>query len=186
MTEWWNSLSDPAQIFWLIAIMSSIIQILMFAMSFIGSHDFDHGSNVGDSIEGVKLVSFRAIIAFFVGFGWTGALMLGRGAEMMSTIAASLAVGVVFMLVIFAIMRVMMSLRADGTLDYQNAIGLVGHVYVTIPASRKGQGQVEILLQGRLATVSAVTKADQPLTQNTPVTVTSVENGNLLVVTPNI
>lgn len=187
MTAWWNSLNNPAQIFWVIAIASSIIQIIMFATSFIGGHDFDHssGSDIGDSVEGVKLVSVRAIIAFFVGFGWTGGLMLGRGASMVPTLAASLGVGVIFMMVIFLIMRMMMSLRSDGTLDFQNAVGLTGHVYVTIPASRSGQGQVEILLQGRLTTVQAVTKADHPLTQSTPVTVTAVENGNLLVVAPN-
>jgi uncharacterized membrane protein len=189
MTAWWNSLNNPAQIFWLIAIASSIIQILMFAMSFVGGHDFDHsngGTDVGDSVEGVKLVSVRAIIAFFVGFGWTGGLMLGRGATMVPTLAASMGVGVIFMMVIFLIMRIMMSLRSDGTLDFQNAVGLTGHVYVTIPASRSGHGQVEILLQGRLTTVQAVTKVDHPLPQSTPVTVTAIENGNLLVVAPNL
>ena len=160
----------------------------MFALSFFAGSDFDHssGGEVADSIEGVKLVSVRAIVAFLVGFGWTGGLMMGRDAPMTVTLAASLGVGVIFMLAIFFIMRMLMSLRADGTLDYQNAIGLTGHVYVTIPASRSGQGQIEILLQGRLTTVQAVTKADHALTQSTPVTVTGVENGNLLVVTPNL
>ena len=187
MSQWWQSLSDPARIFWGIAIASSIFQILMFAMSFFSGHDFDHSPDgeVGDSVEGVKLVSVRAIVAFLVGFGWTGGLMLAKGLPMVTTIAASFAVGVVFMLVIFFMMRMLMSLRADGTLDYRNAVGQTGRVYVTIPAARGGEGQIEILLQGRLTTVHAVTPSEKPLSPQTSVTVTAVENGNLLVVAPN-
>lgn len=186
MSEWWQSLSDTARIFWAIAIASSIFQVLMFALSFFSSSDFDHtpDGEAGDSIEGVKLISIRAIVAFLVGFGWTGGLMLGRQIPILTTILVALAVGGIFMMVIFFIMRLLMTLRADGTLQYENAIGVTGHVYVTIPASRGGQGQIEILLQGRLATASAVTNSDHALTQNTPVLVKSIENGNVLVVTP--
>ncbi|HEX5789943.1 MAG TPA: hypothetical protein VFY13_02270 [Luteolibacter sp.] len=187
MTEWWDSLGTPERLFWALAIGSSLLQILMFAASFFGGHDFDHAPDgeVSDSVDGVKLLSVRAVIAFLVGFSWTGGLMLGNGASMLSTIAVSLAVGVVFMLVIFGIMRAMMSLGDDGTLDYRNAVGLTGKVYVTIPAARGGHGQVEILLQGRLITVQAVTTADKPLTPQTSVTVTAIEHGNLLLVSPN-
>jgi hypothetical protein len=186
MSEWWQSLSDPARIFWAIAIASSIFQVLMFALSFFSSSDFDHAPDgeASDSIEGVKLLSIRAIVAFLVGFGWTGGLMLGRQIPMLPTILAALGVGAVFMMAIFLIMRLLMTLRADGTLKYENAIGLTGHVYVTIPPSRSGQGQIEILLQGRLATAAAVTNATHALTQNTPVAVKAIENGNVLVVSP--
>jgi hypothetical protein len=186
MSEWWQSLSDPARIFWAIAIASSMFQGLMFALSLFTSSDFDHSPDgeAGGSIEGVKLLSIRAIVAFLVGFGWTGGLMLGRQAPMIPTIFTALAVGAVFMMAIFLIMRLLMTLRADGTLKYENAIGLTGHVYVTIPPSRGGQGQIEILLQGRLATASAVTNATHALTQNTPIAVKAIENGNVLVVAP--
>ena len=187
MNEWWQSLSDPSRIFWGIAIGSSILQVLMFAMSLFTGSDFDHAPDgqVSDSIDGVKLVSVRAIVAFLVGFGWTGGLMLERGAPLLTTTAAALAVGVVFMLAIFVIMRMLMSLRSDGTLNYKNAIGLTGQVYVTIPAARSGHGQIEILLQGRLTTAQAVTTSATALSPNTSITVTAVENGNLLVVSPN-
>lgn len=186
MSQWWQSLGDPARIFWGIAIASSLLQVLMFVLSFFAGHDFDHApdGSVGDSVEGLKLLSVRAIVAFLVGFGWTGGLMLGKAMPVATAVATALLVGAVFMLVIFFIMRMLMSLRADGTLDYQNAIGQTGHVYVTIPAAGRGEGQIEILLQGRLITAHAVTTAYKPLAPQTPVTVTAVENGNLLVVTP--
>jgi len=188
MTEWWQTLSDAARLFWSIAIGATFIQILLFAASFLGGHDFDHSPDGAetDSVEGVKLVSIRAIIAFLVGFGWTGGLLLAKGLSLLTVVAAALAVGLVFMAVIFLIMRAMMSLRADGTLDYANAIGVTGRVYVTIPAKREGSGQVEIMIQGRLATVQAVTESDHALSPQTSVKVTAVDNGNILVVTPNL
>lgn len=187
MTQFWQSLSDPARLFWGIAIAASIVQILMFAASFFSGHDFDHSpdGDAGDSVEGVRLVSVRAIIAFLVGFGWTGALLLAKGVAMIPTVAAAFGVGVIFMGVIFMMMRMLMSLRSDGTLDYRNAIGSTGRVYVTIPPGRVGEGQVEIMIQGRLTTVHALTDSEKPLAPQTSVTVTALENGNLLVVSPN-
>jgi membrane protein implicated in regulation of membrane protease activity len=99
-------------------------------------------------------------------------------------LAAALAVGVVFMSVIYLMMRMLMSLRADGTLDYRNAVGQTGRVYVTIPALRGGEGQIEILIQGRLTTVHAVTDSPGALAPQTSVRVSAVENGNILVVSP--
>lgn len=186
MSEWWQSLTDPAKVFWAIAISSSLFQILMFALSLFTGSDFDHSpeGEVTGAVEGVKVLSIRAIVAFLVGFGWTGGLLLGRGTPVFFTILSAIAAGVVFMMVIFLIMRLLMALKSDGTVHLDRAIGLTGHVYVTIPASRSGQGQIEILVQGRLTTAFAVTNADLPLTQNMPVTVTGVENGNILIVAP--
>lgn len=184
MSIWWDSLTSAERVFWGIAITSSMIQILLFAASFIGGHDFDHSPDgaPADSVEGVKLVSLRAIVAFLVGFGWAGGLLLQADFPFATTLGISLATGVVFMLVIFFIMRALMSLRADGTIDFHNAIGSSGSVYVTIPANRAGRGQIEIHIQGRLVTTFAITRDSEPLPPQTPVTVDAVEEGNLLVV----
>jgi hypothetical protein len=184
MTEWWQSLGDAARVFWSIAIGATLLQMLLFAASLFGGHDFDHSpdGSAADSVESVKLISVRAIIAFLVGFGWTGGLLLSRDVAFLPALAGALAAGVIFMLVIFGMMRGMMSLRADGTLDFQNAIGCTGSVYVTIPPRRSGHGQIEIQIQGRITTVQAVTADEEPLPPQTSVIVDDVEPGNLLVV----
>lgn len=186
MTHWWQSLSDASRIFWGIAIFSSVFQVLMFAGGLFSGHEFDHSPDAddGSTAEGVKLLSLRAITAFLVGFGWAGALFLGSGKSVSVALLAAVAFGGLFMVIIFLMMRAMVTLKADGTLDYANAIGQTGHTYVTIPAARGGQGQVEIMLQGRLATISAVTDSSKPLSPGTPVFVDSVEGKNLLVVSP--
>jgi hypothetical protein len=184
MTEWWHSLNDAARVFWAIALGATLLQMLLFAASLFGAHDFDHSPDgaAADSVEGVKLVSVRAVIAFLVGFGWTGGLLLARNVAFFPALGGALAAGAVFMLVIFGMMRGMMSLRADGTLNFQNAKGGTGSVYVTIPPRRSGHGQIEIEIQGRITTVQAVTTGDEVLPPQTSVIVDDVEPGNLLVV----
>lgn len=185
MHEWWHALDGAGRLFWGIAIAATIVQVLMFAASLLGSSDFDHspdGADASDATQGVKLISVRAIVAFLVGFGWTGGLLLQKGMAFFPALAIALAAGIVFMMVIFLIMRSMMSLRDDGTLDFRNAVGRSASVYVTVPARRSGHGQVEIEIQGRITTVQAVTSDENPLAPQTAVTVDAVEPGNLLVV----
>ncbi len=186
MSLWWQSLSNASQIFWCIAIVASVFQLLMFVGSMFMGHDFDHSPHGGDggSTEGLKLLSIRAITAFLVGFGWAGALFLGGGTSLVGATLLAILSGAIFMAIIFAMMRALVSLRADGTMDYANAIGQTGHVYVTIPARRGGQGQVEIMIQGRLATVPAITDYADALPPQSPIIVNTVEGKTLLVVAP--
>lgn len=187
MTEWWQSLSDPSRIFWSIAITASVFQLLLFVGSMLVGHDLDHSPDGGDgggSEHGLKLLSVRAITAFLVGFGWAGALILGSGKTLLIASVFALVCGMIFMAVIYLMMRFITSLKSDGTIRYPNAIGHTGHVYVTIPAARGGRGQVEILIQGRLITAQAVTSHPQPLPPQSSVIVDSVEGDTLLVVSP--
>ena len=80
MNEWWQSLVGPERVFWGIAIASTLLQILMFAGSLIAGSDVDADvdSDAGHGDAGVKFLSVRALVAFFVGFGWAGAMALAR------------------------------------------------------------------------------------------------------------
>lgn len=190
MTSWWNSLTDGLPFYWCIAIFASVLQVLLLLGSFLGGHfDSDHGDGGADtssdsSSGGVKILSLRVLVAFFVGFGWAGVLGLRQGMSGMSAAAAATAAGVIFMALLYFTLRFLIAMRDDGTLNYQNALGAQGQVYVTIPAARSGPGQVEIKLQGRLITATAVTDTATPLPPRLPITVIAVEAANLLVVQP--
>lgn len=185
MTEWWESLDTTARVFWGIAIGFTVFQLLLFVVSLFGGDDLDHDPG-GDAHhgagDGLKFLSLRVVVAFFIGFGWTGGVMLERGHGPLAATLAGSAAGVVFMGVIFLIMRGMMSLRDEGTLDYRNAVGESANVYVTIPGRRQGRGQVEVLIQSRLITAHAVTDDEADLSPNSKVNVLAVEGANVLVV----
>jgi hypothetical protein len=82
-------------------------------------------------------------------------------------------------------MRALMAMRDEGgNLDYNNAIGTDARVYVTIPPSRDGEGQIEVMVQGRLMTLGAITDSKEPLSPGKSVRVDAVAARNLLVVNP--
>ena len=186
MNEWWNQLTPLLRIFWGIAIFASVFQVLMFLGAILGSgHDLDHDPSAdgGDGSTGAQILSLRTLVAGGVGFGWAGVLALQNGSSPGAAIGIALVCGVAFMLMVFGVMRLLFSMRDDGTLNYRNAVGLTGKVYVTVPGNRSGAGQVEIMLQGRLTMAAAQTDAPT-LSPQTPIRVTAAQSDNTLIVEP--
>ena len=191
MFEWWDNLGGQSahpgalKIFYAIAIVSGGILAIQMVLTLIGADtDFDaDGMEAGETGD-TGLFSIRTVGAFFTGFGWTGVSMLtsekdyGLGA---ATFVATV-VGLIFLGTVFYLMRYMFSLREEGTLDYSNAIGEVGNVYLPIPPNRKGMGQVEVLVQGRMRTVRALTDHDEKLGNRTAVRVKSLVDRQTLLV----
>ena len=187
MTATWTDLVSGSQLYWAVAIFASVLQVLLLVGALMGGgHDFDHGadSHDGSTTDGVKILSLRVLVAFFVGFGWAGVMGQRNGMSPAATTFAAIISGVIFMLLLFATLRLLMSMRDDGSLRYENAIGLRGQVYVTIPAARAGLGQIEVMLQGRLITASAVTDADHALAPQHGIEITALMPPNTFVVQP--
>ncbi len=85
---------------------------------------------------------------------------------------------------IFLMMRAMLRLQSSGTLDYNNAVGEVATVYVTVPAFQKAGGQIEVLIQGRLTVAEALHKGGTPLSPGTKVRVVETLGRSTFVVEP--
>ena len=128
------------------------------------------------------MFSIRGVGAFFTGFGWTGAAVLAGGHSLTLAIISASVVGVSVLVGFVAMMRWLHGLRSEGTIDYKNAVGQVGSVYVPIPANRQGIGQVEVLVQGRMSTVRALTDNSQRIDNRTAVLVTGVIDERTLLV----
>jgi membrane protein implicated in regulation of membrane protease activity len=162
----------------------------------LGGHDADADVSAGPGFgtetaldhpeldahsTGLALISVRTVVAFFVGFGWTGAVLLASGAPVWMATLLALAVGVGFLLVVFYLMRAIFRLSDSGNIDYRNAAGQTGTVYVTVPAKGQGTGQIQIILQGRLRELPAITDSEIKLAPGTPIHVTRVIGSTMLV-----
>jgi hypothetical protein len=101
----------------------------------------------------------------------------------MTTVVATL-VGSALLATVFYLMAYLHSLRQEGTLDYSNAIGQVGSVYLPIASSRKGIGQVEVMVQGRLSIIKAVTDHDKKIGNRVAVRVTELVDQQTILVEP--
>ena len=184
MIDWWINLEPKGmQTFVTIGLISSaVLFIQMIAILVGGAFDVpDFDLDVGEG-GATGMFSIRGVGAFFTGFGWTGAAVLAGGHSLTLAIISASVVGVSVLVGFVAMMRWLHGLRSEGTIDYKNAVGQVGSVYVPIPANRQGIGQVEVLVQGRMSTVRALTDNSQRIDNRTAVLVTGVIDERTLLV----
>jgi membrane protein implicated in regulation of membrane protease activity len=183
--SWWDALNFELQMFYGVAVISLVALVFQIILSVV--FGMDHGADVpdvGDHDSGMGIFSVRGVTAFFTGFGWTGVVCTKQGLSLPVTLAIALAVGGVLMIGIFVMMRSFMRLQSDGNIDYSNAVGQLGTVYVTIPPVQRAGGQVETMIQGRLITTEALQKGSQPLKPGTKVKVVERIGSSTLIVEP--
>jgi membrane protein implicated in regulation of membrane protease activity len=194
MAEWFNALTLDLQIFYGLGCLATLLLVIQLIMTVLGLGEDVPGdaATVDDGLldaggdmehgDGLSLVSTRTIVAFLAGFGWTGAIALNSGLGLPAAVVVALVVGFVLMLMVFWLMRGLYSLRQSGSLDYHNAVGQSGTVYIKIPAAGSGSGQIQVVVQGRLATVAAQTAAPEEIPSGQQVKVTKVLASNTLQV----
>ena len=207
MIEWWDSLGIALQVFYCIAIPSTLVLLIQTILMFIGMDDdvggtSDIGSEVDSSIagdgifgedsitevsdawglEGLRIFTVRGIISFFVVFGWVGVVMLSAGVPIWITIPVAIICGFGMMLLLAILLNLVMKLRSDGNTDNRNAIGTSGKVYLTIPPERTGEGKVYVMLQGSYVERAAVTDQTEAIPTGTEIVVVGVSGQTVLVV----
>ncbi|MBA3273773.1 MAG: hypothetical protein H0T11_07865 [Chthoniobacterales bacterium] len=178
--------SAGSQIFYVIGVVSLvslIFQMLLIILGLGGDHDADLGGH-DDHDSGSWLINVRTVMAFISGFGWAGAILLNRGYSVGRAIARALVVGALFLYATAILVRNLLKLQSSGNLDYQNAVGVVGTVYSTIPAAEAGGGQLELMLQGRLITAEDRTQASPDLKPGTQARVIALIGQSTLLVEP--
>ncbi len=181
---WWSDLDIAHKVFYAIALATSALLVIQLVLSFFGldgdaevDTDVDHGGGIG-------ILSVRTVTAFFTGFGWGGVAALEAGVGLVPAIVLALVAGGALMAGVFFLMRGLYAMRYSGTLDYRNAIGEVGAVYLPGPASMSGPGQIGVRVQGRLCVVQAFTRAAERLPNQARVRVVGLVDQQTLLVEP--
>lgn len=167
MIEWLKSLSGLEIAYFIVACIGTLallIQIILMIVGASGDGDLDLDTDAdadGDldshTDTGVSLFTLKGLTAFFAIGGWTGMLMLSYDIHVGITVAVSVVAGLAAYFVVWGLIRLMLRLQEDGTLDYASAVGKEATVYVSIPANRGGRGKITLVLQGRYTELDAVT-----------------------------
>ncbi len=200
-TDWWNALNLSSQIFYCIAIPSTLVLIVQTVLLFLG---FDNDADIdidtpdmesGDGLFGesgdiddasgaelLHIFTLRGIIAFFVVFGWVGVVMQSANIHLAITIPVAFLSGAAMMVLIAYLFKAVMKLKSDGTADNRNALGSAGRVHLTIPPSRKGEGKVHIMLQGSYVERNAVTDESESIPTGCEIIVVGTSGQTNLVV----
>jgi membrane protein implicated in regulation of membrane protease activity len=180
---WWDSLNFGLQVFYGIAIISMVSLFIQIVLSlFMGMDDGLGDIGHGGHSSGLSIFSIRGVTAFFLGFGWTGVICTKAGMDLPLTLVLAVVAGGILMFAIFLLMLSFLRMQSSGTLNYDNAIGQTATVYVTIPPARKGGGQIETMIQGRLITAEALQTGDEALAPGTKVRVIEKIGSSTLIV----
>ncbi len=205
MSQWWSGIGDFEKIFWFIAFPSTAVFILQVIMTFFGlgdqegmigdiqdtmeempgdSIDLELNDSAGEFLDfkyRFKLFTIRSVVVFFTIFSWTGIVATTSGVGKIATVIIALISGFVMMYIISYIYYFLTKFIEDGTMNTMNAINKEGLVYLSIPRGREDSGKVEVVVQGALRLLDAVTDGDAIPTGSKVIVINIVENQLLLV-----
>jgi serine/threonine protein kinase len=191
MMDWWSSLSTALQAFYIIAFLGTGVALVqsLFMLLGIGMHELPaaeipHGDGLTEHGSGLQALSLRTITAFLTGFGWVGVVTLASGGALHLAVPLALIAGLAFARLLLWLMSSMYRLGHDGSVNYANAVGHVGTVYLSIPEGNSAGGQVELLVQGRMAMVSAISHGAVSIRPGTKIRVVGLADRTTLIVTP--
>lgn len=195
MITWWTSLSTAMQVLWAITLSASLIFVIQTIMTFLGlgdhDADFDLDTSDGsfDADPSMNLLTFRNLVNFCLGFGWTAVLMHEKIQSNALLIIVSVIVGVLLVTAVMWIFKWLSGMQQTGNIDvHKSAVGCEGKVYLTIPGERKGEGKVQITINNAVREYDAVTDGET-IPTGKAIRVTEVINDYTLLVeelTPTI
>lgn len=165
MVEWWNALSVVMKILWGITLASSLVFIIQSIMTFLGADtdvDFDtDASGLDGETEagtGLGLLTFRNLVNFTLGFGWTAILLKEQISSVPVLLAVAVLIGAGLVAVVMMMFKWLSGMQQSGNIDvHKQAVGCTGKVYLTIPANREGEGKVQININDSVREFAAVT-----------------------------
>ena len=184
MIDGYLALELPMQVFWGIAVVTSVFFVVQTIMAFMGlDADTDDGSGF-DSVEMNGLTgyfSFRNLVNFLLGYGWGGVLLQSVIPSMVLLEVAAVGVGLCFVLVFVILLRQVMKLSTDKTFQLEEAVGQIADTYLRIPSTKQGVGKVMVSVRGSLHEIEAMTGGEEIAT-GTKVRVVKVIGPELLEV----
>ena len=171
-------------VFLVCAVLGGGVLLLQVLLPLIGLADHDlHLDHQGEAGELVELLSVRSVSAGLAFFGIGGMLMQSLGLPLLIALPVGVAAGGAAAVAVTRLMRLMLGMESDGTVDMAHAIGAEGTVYLTIPGGRSSPGKVHLSVQGRLLEVQAV--SEQPLANGAQVMVIEVVGPDTVEVVPS-
>ena len=183
MKEWFLNLSVLEHIyFWLgiAATLALIIQIiLMCCSSFGGDLDIDGDGDIDvDTDSGVSIFTVKSITAFFAVGAWSGLLTCALASDKLQWLSVLVAIiaGAAAWAVVILLMRSILKLQCNGTVQPEKLVGHQATVYVTVPHSRTGRGKITLTAQGRFMELDAVTDSEEKLNVDEVVEIIATEN----------
>ena len=193
IATWWADLSPVMKLLWGVTLTATLFFIIQTVMTFLGADadgtDFDmdvdtsmDGSDLSNIEGGSNLYTFRNLVNFFLGFGWSAILLQSSVKSTALLIVLSVLVGVALVVAVMYLFKWLSSMQQSGNINvYKSAVGCQGKCYLRIPAERGGEGKVQITIQGAVREYNAITDGDEIKTGASVKVLEAVDANTLLV-----
>ena len=189
MIEWWNSLEPAMKVLWAVTLSASLVFVIQTVMTFLGAagdSDFDintdfdtdvpgdvadgsadvgadvtAGHDVAHAGSGMNLLTFRNLVNFLLGFGWTAILLQDGVPSVSLRLLIAIVVGIALVALVMLLFKWLTGMQESGNINvFKSAVDCQGTVYLTVPAERSGEGKVQITINNAVREYSAVTDGD--------------------------
>lgn len=191
ISAWWAGLSLAMKVLWGITLTASLIFVIQTIATFIGADadtdfdipDGDLDTGITESMDsGMNLLTFRNFVNFFLGFGWSAILLKDSIQSKGVLLLVAILIGVALVAMVMYLFKLLNGMQQSGNINiYRSAAGCQGTVYLTIPGERKGEGKVQISINGAVREYNALTDGDEIKT-GTPIKVLEAVNDSTLLV----
>lgn len=193
IATWWADLSLVMKVLWGVTLSASLIFLIQSILTFVGADadsDFDmdidssmDGSDLSNIEGGSNLYTFRNLVNFILGFGWSAILLQESIPSKPLLISISVIIGLALVAAVMYLFKWLSGMQQSGNIHLQkSAAGCEGKVYLTVPAARGGVGKVQITIAGAVREYDAVTESDEPLKTGTQIRVVDAMDAETLLV----
>ena len=189
--SWWGQMTSLEHVYWIIAIAASVILLIQLVLAFVSGLDLHVGSDLGAhgggdgsgdfNVPNFQLLTIRNVVAFFAVFSWVGLAMIHADASTALTIIVSVVSGLVMMFIMSAMFLGLSRLQSSGNIDVSLAKGNQAKVYLSIPATRKGVGKIQVVIQGKVVEMDAMSDDIELIPTGNIVNVKDILNNQALV-----
>lgn len=170
-------------VFIAISIFSTVLYVIKLVIFALVGGDVEVETDfnmVSECDISFNFLSVQSILAFFMGFGWSGlaALVQFKTSGKVALLVAFI-VGLTFMLLSAYLMYNVKKLNKRIVVDYNELVNKTGKAYTSLEA--KGEGQIEIELNNKLTTLNAINISDEKINSFSIIKVTKVENNQIYI-----
>lgn len=170
-------------LFW-ISIFSGGLLLLMLLLSLIGGLDFDFdigGDADVDLDNSAGLGILKGGLTFISIGSWVFRIFLIYNQAKSISLIAGISAGVISVYFLSKLFRILLNQQEDNSWSIDDTLNLEGKVYLKIPGEQKGNGIVQVLLNGTMKELKASTMLKNDIPTGSDVLIVEIMDQQVIV-----